>query len=147
MLSGLASCNYPAFTGEEGSILQPNLISLNSLQSCLISQGNVHILLSAPCVRRSWADLAMSPIEPSVPTEAFPEPQFRVWRPSSMVWLPITRVLNVTRRWRPWCSCFRAAHSCWDSLVIRRGRWQEPLYKGFEMSRNDTKPMEIKLFP
>lgn len=63
MLSGLASCNYPAFTGEEGSILQPNLISLNSLQSCPISQGIVHILLSAPRVPRSWEDLARSPIE------------------------------------------------------------------------------------
>lgn len=48
-------------------MLQPNLISLNSLQSCLILQGNVHILLSAPRAPRSWEDLARSPIETPSP--------------------------------------------------------------------------------
>lgn len=42
---GLASCNYPASPGEEGTILQPNLISLNSLQNCLRMLGFVYILL------------------------------------------------------------------------------------------------------
>lgn len=49
--------------------------------------------------------------------------------------------------WRPRSSCCQPACSCWEPLVITRGRWHELLYKGFEISRNDIKPMEIKFLP
>lgn len=43
--NGLASCNYPVSPGEEGTALQPNLISLNLLQNCPRLLGIVYILL------------------------------------------------------------------------------------------------------
>lgn len=49
--------------------------------------------------------------------------------------------------WRPWSSCCQPACSCWDPLVITKGRWHELLYKGFEISRIDIKLMEIKFLP
>lgn len=46
--NGLASCNYPVAPGEEGTILQPNLISLTLVQNCLRLLGIVYILLVLP---------------------------------------------------------------------------------------------------
>lgn len=43
--------------------------------------------------------------------------------------------------------CCQPACSCWDPLVITRGRRHKLLYKGFEMSRNYINPMEIKFLP
>lgn len=63
--NGLASCNYPASPGEEGNILQPNLISLNSLQNCPVLQGTVYILLLPP--RPPRARGSANPLRPVLP--------------------------------------------------------------------------------
>lgn len=63
--NGLASCNYPASPGEEGNILQPNLISLNSLQNCPVLQGTVYILLLPP--QPPHAHGSAHPLRPALP--------------------------------------------------------------------------------
>lgn len=68
--NGLASCNYPVSPGEEGTVLQPNLISLNLLQNCLKLLGNVYILLVLP--RPPQAGSSAGTLQPVTPFHKAP---------------------------------------------------------------------------